>query len=163
MSTPYNPSNGGNKIVTPGDNREGTIAGSNLSRVLPRQLSTGSTRGIQTVGYGTAKLDGTNNRITVGAPDGSSVGLGSIPDSATNEFGFFTVNTSGKVTYKLINGVQYFYDDDGNLIQKVQAGTTYVYNPADSFVNVTQSGLLPDGSGGFVVAKPGENVSDVYS
>jgi hypothetical protein len=118
---------------------------------------------VQTVGYGTAKLDGTNNRITVGAPDGSTVGLGSIPNSTTNEFGFFTVNSQGNVTYKVVNGVQYFYDDKNNLIQKVQAGTTYVYNPMDNFVNVTQGGLLPDGSGGFVAAKPGFNVSEAFS
>jgi hypothetical protein len=71
--------------------------------------------------------------------------MGSIPNSDTNEYGFFSLDTSGNVIMKIVNG------------------TTYVYNPADGFVNVTQSGLLPDGSGGFVVAQPGQNVADAYS
>jgi hypothetical protein len=144
VSTPYSPSNR-QKIITPGNTLPGVTAQSDISRVLPRQLSTGSTRGTQTVGYGTAKLDGSNNRISVGAPDGSSVGMGSIPGSTTNEYGFFSL------------------DSTGNLVMKIVNGTKYVYDPAHNYVNVTQDGLLPDGSGGFVAAKPGINVDTLFA
>lgn len=115
-----------------------------LERTLPRQLSTGSMRGTQTVGYGSTKIDGSNNTITIGAPDGSTIGMGAIPGSLTGEYGFFSL------------------DSLGNLIMKIVNGTKYVYNPADDYVNVTQDGLLPDGSGGFVAAKPGDNVADAF-
>lgn len=159
----YKPGSSRVSQISPGSGEQGNSATSDLSRMLPRQISTGTMRGTQNVGSGNAKIDSSNNRITIGTPDGGSVGMGQIPGTTTNEFGFFTVNANGKVTYKVIDGVQYFYDNNGNLIQKVQAGTTYVYNPADSYKNVTQSGLLPDGSGGFVVAKTGQDVSSAYS
>lgn len=126
------------------------------------KLQTGNTRGTQTVGYGNTKIDGANNRITIGAPDGSTIGLGSIPGSTTDEFGFFSLSANGKLTYKLVAGIQYFYDGNGNLIQKVANGTTYVYDPSNGYVNVTQSGLLPNGVGGFVAAKPGVDVSTAF-
>lgn len=114
-------------------------------RVLPRQLSTGSTRGTQTVGYGQTKIDGTNNTITIAGPDGSVIGMGMIPGSTTDEYGFFSQDVEGNVVMKIVNG------------------TKYVYNPLDSYHNVTQDGLLPDGSGGFVAAKPGFDVADIYT
>lgn len=110
------------------------------------KLQTGNTRGTQTVGYGNAKIDGANNRITVTNPaDGSSVGMGLIPGSTTNEYGFFSLDSHGK------------------LVMKIVLGTKYVYDPANSYVNVTQDGILPDGTGGFVAAKPGINVKDAFS
>lgn len=141
----YNPANSNSLIVTPGTGSAASTGGSDISRVLPRQLSTGSTRGTQTVGYGTTKIDGTNNTITIGAPDGSTIGLGAIPNSATNEYGFFSLDANGKLIMKIVNG------------------TKYVYDPKNSYVNITQDGLLPDGSGGFVSAKTGTNVADAYS
>lgn len=147
MSTPYRP-NGSNqsyKIVTPGSGGDSFSTESNLSRTLPRQISTGSTRGTQTVGYGTTKIDGTNNTITIGAPDGSTIGLGAIPGSPNNEYGFFSLDASG------------------NLIMKIVNGTKFVYDPSNDYVNVTQDGLLPDGTGGFVAAKPGINVNDLFA
>jgi len=143
MSTPYSPGGSKKKIITPGTVKQPSLSQSNISRVLPRQLSTGSTRGTQTVGYGNTKIDGSNNRITVGAPDGSSVGMGSVPDNS-GDFGFFSL------------------DSNGNLIMKIVDGTKFVYNPNEDYVNVTQDGLLPDGSGGFVVAKPDTNVEDAF-
>jgi len=143
MSEPYTPGRR-NTIITPGHTSEGSLPGSNISRMLPRQLSSGSTRGTQTVGYGTTKIDGTNNTITIGAPDGSTIGMGAIPGSTTNEYGFFALDNSGQLIMKIING------------------TKYVYDPAHGYANVTQDGLLPDGSGGFVAAKPGINVADLF-
>jgi hypothetical protein len=181
MSIPYSPNNNTNKIITPGNVQSRDLIQSDISRILPRQQSTGVLRGTQSVGYGDTKIDASNNRIVLGSSagtgnvgsivldgntssivvsnnitidgvsdaiivthtDGSKVGMGKIPNS--NDFGFFSI------------------DKLGNLIMKIVDGTTYVYNPKDNFVNVTQSGLLPDGSGGFVVANPGKNVSNAYS
>lgn len=110
------------------------------------KLQTGNTRGVQTVGYGGAKIDGANNRIVItNSNDNTSIGMGTIPGSTTNEFGFFSLDANGNVVMKIVNG------------------TMYVYNPTDGFKNVTQAGLLPDGSGGFVVAKPGLNVAEVFT
>lgn len=117
---------------------------SDQSRVLPRQFSTGTMRGTQTVGYGNTKIDGSNNRITIGGPDGSSVGMGSIPGSTTNEYGFFSL------------------DSEGRVIMKIVLGTWYVNDP-DNGNNVMQSGILPDGQIGWAVAKEGTNVADGFS
>jgi hypothetical protein len=115
-----------------------------LNRMLPRQLSTGSTRGTQTVGYGNTKIDGTNNTITIGAPDGSSIGMGAVPGTSPTEYGFFSLDKNKKLIMKIVNG------------------TWYVNNP-DNNTNVMQSGILPDKSIGWAVASEGNNVSDGFS
>ena len=147
------------KIASVPSVRPSDINGGSLGRVLPRQTSTGSTRGTQTVGYGNTKIDGSNNVITVGDTilldggngvittkntDGSTLGLGTIPGSNPKRFGFFSLDTAGNLVMEIING------------------TMFVYNPTDSYHNVTQGGLLPDGSGGFAVAKPGTDVVDIF-
>lgn len=44
------------------------ISSTNSSqRILPRQVSTGALRGTQMVGYGDVKIDGSNDRITLGS------------------------------------------------------------------------------------------------
>lgn len=139
----YDQKGGYNTVNVKGVSNNEIPSGS-TDRVLPRQLSTGSTRGTQTVGYGNTKIDGSNNRITIAAPDGSSVGIGSIPGSPTNEYGFFSLDSTGRVIMKIVNG------------------TRYVYNPQDSFNNVMQDGILPDGSGGWAVAAEGTNVADGF-
>lgn len=144
MSRLYDPKRSGSNIISSTGGRSAQFARSDQSRLLPRQVSTGSTRGTQTVGYGTAKIDGSNNRFVVGAPDGSSVGMGSIPGSTTNEFGFFSLDENGKLIMKIVNG------------------TKFVYDPTSDYVNITQDGLLPDGSGGFVAAKPGVDVAELF-
>lgn len=162
MST-YDPKHPGSRLVTPGKGKLPDLMQSNLSRTLPRQTSTGTMRGTQNVGYGGVKIDSSNNTITLNGtagtqqqtvlsgsglvatnPDGSSSGIGAIPGTSPQEYGFFST------------------DSDGNLIMKIVFGTKYVYNPEDDFVNVTQDGLLPDGTGGFVAAAPGVNVDDLF-
>lgn len=117
------------------------IGQDNIGRVLPRQLSTGSTRGTQTVGYGTTKIDGTNNTITIAAPDGSLIGMGAIPNSVNGEYGFFSLDTAGNIIMKIVNGTFYSYDPD-------------------SGKNFMQIGILPDGTGGWAIAAPGFDVAD---
>ena len=94
------------------------INGGSLGRILPRQNSTGSLRGTQTVGYGNTKIDGSNNVITVGDSilldgdnsiikivnsDGSISGMGLIPGILPQEFGSFLINSAGKLTMKSVN------------------------------------------------------------
>lgn len=144
MSKPYTPTNSKKlTIYTPGNNKQGTLAQSDISRILPRQLSTGSTRGTQTVGYGNTKIDGSNNRITIGTPDGGTIGFGSIPDSTTREFGFFSTDANGKLSMKIVDGTFYAYDPDTGL-------------------NTAQFGILPNGVGGVAAANDGYSVADGF-
>jgi hypothetical protein len=155
MSDPLLPNKNGIKVTTPGSGGNNFSTASDQSRTLPRQVSTGSTRGTQTVGYGDTKIDGSNNVITVGGSilldgtneviqvtndDGSTLGLGKIP--GTNEFGFFSKDTSG------------------NLIMKIVNGTWYVYRP--DATNVMQSGILPDSTAGWAVASDNHEVSEGF-
>lgn len=80
--------------------------------------------------------------LMVQSPDGSSVGIGSIPGSTT-EYGFFCT------------------DKDGNLIMKIVSGTSYIYRTDKT--NVMQSGVLPDKTVGWAVAADGYQVPDGYS
>jgi len=158
VSKPVTPGSG-NKYVTPGSGSGGDLPNSNISRVLPRQLSTGTMRGTQTVGYGNTKIDGSNNRITIGDSivldgdndtitvtndTGSTLGVGAIPGTNPVEFGFFST------------------DDNGKLIMKIVNGTWYTYNITDD-TNVMQAGVLPDASYGWAVAAEGNNVADGYA
>lgn len=144
MSTPYNPKSAGSKIISSNGGRSGTLMQSDISRVLPRQLSTGTLRGTQNVGYGNVKIDGTNNRIVLGANDGSSVGIGTIPNDISGQVGFFATDTDGSLLYKVVNGTLYFYNKD-------------------SGINYMQIGVLPDGSTGMAVAKTGFSVDDAIT
>lgn len=106
------------------------------------KLQTGNTRGTQTVGYGNTKIDGANNRITIGTPDGGTIGFGAIPGSTTQEFGFFSEDSTGKLIMKIVNGTWYVYRPDGT--------------------NVMQSGILPDATAGWAVASSGNQVADGF-
>lgn len=113
----------------------------NLQRIYPRQLSTGSLRGTQTVGYGNTQIDGTNNRVVITAPDGSVLGMGNIP--GTKEYGFFSLDASGNLSMKIVKGTMYAYDPTTNK-------------------NSFQAGILPDGTGGAAGANTGYNVADGF-
>jgi hypothetical protein len=118
------------------------IGGDNIGRVLPRQVSTGIMRGTQGVGTGGVQIDSSNNRIVIPAPDGTAVGMGSIPGSPT-EYGFFSLDVDGKLSMKIVNG------------------TMFVYDPQTS-KNSFQAGLLPDGTGGAAGANEGFDVADGF-
>ena len=131
-----------------------SISGGTTPRTFGRQILSGNVRGNQNI-TGTLTItdpdtnkqniiiDGTGDAITVTNTDGSSVGLGKIPDNS-GDFGFFSLDKNGKLIMKIVNG------------------TKYVYDPEHSYVNVTQDGLLPDGTGGFVAAKPGIDVKSAF-
>lgn len=159
MSTPYNPTNGGSMFISPGKGSDSFSTESNISRMLPRQMSSGSTRGTQTVGYGNTKIDGSNNVITVGDSilldggnnvitvknaDGSSVGLGSVP-GFPGEFGFFSLNSSGQLVMKIVNG------------------TTYMLDPTEGSIVRLEIGLLPDGTYNLATSKPGQDLTTAFS
>lgn len=75
MSSPYNPRYRGKSIITPGNNKQNPeFVQSDISRILPRQNSTGILRGTQNVGYGNTRIEGSQNRIILG----SSAGTGNV-------------------------------------------------------------------------------------
>lgn len=119
------------------------ISDSVQDRVLPRQVSTGLMRGTQLVGTTGTMIDAANNRIVLTNNDGSTVGIGTIPDSLTNEFGFFAT------------------DADGTLVMKIVNGTLYTYN-VDSGQNVVQLGRLPDSTYGLAAANEGFDIEDGF-
>lgn len=120
---------------------------SDLSRILPRQLSTGTMRGTQTVGYGNAKIDGSNNIISVGSPVGTQ-GIGSVPNTTntTNEYGFWQTDAAEKIIYKQIQGTQLYYDR------------------LDGYKNSIRLGFAPgDGRPGVWVANSGFDATELLS
>lgn len=160
MSTPYNPKNTGSMVRTPGSGRLPELDQSNQSRMLPRQVSTGAMRGTQLVGALGAKIDSSNNRIVLSAPDGSGAGIGAIPGSA-NEVGLFTLNPQGVVTYKVVNGVSYYYDDNGNLLLEIRNGTLFFHDKTTE-INYMTLGILPNGVTGLAGANTGFSVEDGF-
>lgn len=107
------------------------------------KLQTGNTRGTQTVGYGGAKIDGANNRITITDPaSGDTIGFGAIPNT-TNEFGFFSLDSDGTLIFKIVNGTLYMYD-------------------AITGINNLQLGKLPDGTTNLAIAKEGEDITEAF-
>jgi hypothetical protein len=113
----YGPTGSGYGEVKIDSIRDNPVDGGDIGRVLPRQVSTGSTRGTQTVGYGDTKIDGSNNVITVGSSivvdgsaslitvtnsDKSKIGMGRIPN--TSQFGFFATNNAGVVIMSIVAG-----------------------------------------------------------
>lgn len=115
-----------------------------ISLSNPDDTLSGTYRGSQNVGSGPV-IDSANNRILLTNPvDGSSVGIGTIPGSTTNEFGFFSLDNNGDLIMKIVNGTWYVYDLSTNK-------------------NIMQSGKLPDSSYGWAVAATNKNVSDGIS
>lgn len=120
------------------------IRGSDLSRVLARQNSTGFTRGSLMVGQGGINIDGANNTISITSSIGTN-GIGVIPD-VSNENGFFQTDQSNILIYKVVSG------------------STYLYNKTDNYVNSTLFGFAPDdGRPGLWFAKRGFNVVELLS
>lgn len=121
-----------------------SLPNSDLSRILPRQLSTGTTRGTQRVGYGNALIDGSNNIISVGSTQGTQ-GIGNIPNT-TNEYGFFQTNSANRIVYKQVQGTQLYY------------------NQLDNYNNSIRSGFAPvGGRPGIWVAKTGYDATEMLS
>lgn len=125
---------------------QSSLPQSDLSRVLPRQLSIGTLRGTQNVGSG-PKIDSSNNTITVDFSTGTQ-GIGTVPNTIPGpngvQAGFFQTDSSGKVIWKLVRG------------------TSYTYNPRDNYVNTILNGFAPDdGRPGIWVAKPSEDAYEL--
>jgi len=68
------------RLPTPVTSSVGEIPQMSMERMLPRQLSTGSLRGTQTVGYGNVKIDGSSNRITLSA-NNTNITIGDTSDT----------------------------------------------------------------------------------
>lgn len=122
-----------------------TLQGGSIERILPRQISTGSMRGTQIVGYGAVKIDGSNNTISITAPSTSTtINVGVIPTATITGVGLSIVDSSGFTLFKMDGQTWYWYDKT----------TTK---------NVMQIGKLPDGTYGTAIAKSGFNVQDAFS
>jgi hypothetical protein len=115
-------------------------------RILPRQLSTGTTRGTQYAGYSGAAIDGANNRLVMAGEDGTSIGIGVIPNddiTVAEEVGLFAQDADGTLIFKLTNGTLFMYDKDTG-------------------ENTLQLGVLPDGSTNLAIAKDTFEVEDAF-
>lgn len=178
----YDPTHSRNSIASMPSVSQPDYPTSDQSRILPRQLSTGSLRGTQNVGYGDTKIDGSNNVIRVGNGillDGTndiidvvtnssgSVSLGAITTNGVPAgFGLVAKNTDGStVGMGTIPGTVdefgfFATDSDGTLIFKIVNGTMYMYD-GESGINTLQLGKLTNGTTNLVIAKPGTPVSDV--
>lgn len=177
----YNPANSGSMIVTPGVGSPGSTGSSDISRVLPRQLSTGTLRGTQNVGSGGGVLiDSSNDRIVLGTSGQTGSGaVGSIILDGANSAitvsnnisidgvgdAITVTNTDGsKIGMgKIPNSADFGFfslDSAGNLVMKIVNGTWYVYRP--DATNMMQSGILPDGTAGWAVASTGNQVADGF-
>lgn len=84
-------------------------------RLYPRQLSTGSLRGTQTVGYGGVKIDGSNDQITIGSTTNSQgqsqetiIGQLNPANTQDQSFGIKVIDAAGG---QLLIGIL----PDGNL------------------------------------------------
>jgi len=134
MSTPYKFTGTQNyKVTTPGIGGDSFSTDSNLSRTLPRQMSTGSTRGTQIVGYGNTKIDGSKNSITLGT--------GIILDG-TNEI--ITVENNSTPVINI--GKDKNNDFNFRVVDKNNVG-------------LAQFGQFPDGSIALKVAQSGVEVA----
>ena len=160
MSSPYSPGSKKNTIVTPGSNaRNPEFAKSNISRILPRQNSTGALRGTQNVGYsGGVKIDGSNNRIVLGSNIGNISGtVGTIIlDGDTS-----TIQVSDNID---INGVteQITVSSDGDPILTMGKYTDGTFNfrvQDENGIGLAQFGQFPGGSIALKVAQSGIEVS----
>lgn len=90
---------------------------------------------------GTINIDRGNNRIVITNTDGTALMLGALVDGT---FGIAILDADQFELYKM-NGQTWFWYDKVN------------------DTNVMQAGLLPDGTYGWVVAKQGFNVADIFT
>ena len=151
------------------------ISGGNTPRILPRQLSSGSLRGNQTVGNGSNSvvIDSSNNRIvldqtTVGVATKAQVAVGSLnPSNKTDKsFGLSITDTSGNSMSIGIGadgklGIT-FADSDGFITKKYTAETDFMYDKSTK-KNRTQSGKMPDGTYNYIAVNTGYDVADFFS
>jgi len=114
--------------------------GQSSDYVIPYKLGSGTQRGTQGVGFSGPKIDSANNRILLtNSANGSQIGIGVIP--GTNEFGFFTLDSTGRLIWKSVDATQSFY------------------NPVDSYNNSIILGFAPtDKRSGLWIGKLGQIV-----
>lgn len=150
----------------------GEFGGSDNSRILPRQISTGALRGTQNVGYGDVKIDGSSNQIVIGNTvnslgQKSQTVIGRLSTNAQDKsFGVKVVDSTGTtVQFGLMKdgtpGME-IYDSSGFVLFKLTGKTWYWFDKIYN-TNTMQAGLLPDSSYGWVAVPPANNVTDAFS
>jgi hypothetical protein len=168
MSSAYDPKRPGASIRTPGTDKSRSLAQSDISRTLPRQMSTGTLRGTQNVGYGNVKIDSSNNRIVLADNiTGSQIVIGdqNTTDATDQSFGFSITDSTGTT---MLLGIQSdgtlgfrFIDSDGFVLFDSN-GLRWNWNDKTYETNQVAIGKLPDDSYNIVVAATGENVDDAF-
>lgn len=89
----------------------------------------------------TGMMRGTQTHVGL---DGSKVTVGIIPGTNAQEFGIAFFNSEGKLVRKILGPTGYIFDTDtGN--------------------DISQEGILPDGTVGRADSKAGESVSDAIT
>lgn len=144
------------------------LSSSNISRMLPRQISTGVLRGTQNVGYGSVKIDGSNNRIVLGDNvSGSQIVIGdqNISDPTDQSFGLSITDKNGTT---MLIGIQsdgtlgFQFIDSSGFVLFDSNGLRWNWNDKTYGTNQIAVGKMPDDSYNFVVAATGENVNDAF-
>jgi hypothetical protein len=156
VSTPYSPTNFGGKIITPGNVAQGSLIQSDISRILPRQQSTGVLRGTQSVGYGDTKIDASNNRIVLGSSAGTG-NVGSIVLDGNSSSIVVSTNVKIDGTTEQIS-----VSSGGNEIITMGKYTDGTFNfriQDTNGIGIAQFGQFPSGPIALKVAQAGIEVS----
>ncbi len=155
------------KTISPGTGTPGSIQGSDISRVLPRQLSTGTLRGTQNVGSG-PKIDSSNNQIVLTDSTTSSqivIGNQSTTNAGDQRFGLSITDKNGTT---MLLGIQsdgtlgFTFTDSSGFVLFDSNGLRWNWNDKTYDTNQVAIGKLPDDSYNIVVAATGENVDDAF-
>lgn len=154
--------------ITPGSGSPGSINSSNISRILPRQMSSGTLRGTQNVGYGNVKIDSSNNRIVLADNVTNSqivIGDQNISDPTDQSFGLSITDKNGTT---MLLGIQsdgtlgFTFTDSSGFVLFDSNGLRWNWNDKTYNTNQVAIGKLPDESYNIVVAATGENVNDAF-
>lgn len=164
----YSDAKGGYSQINYPSITEAKLGRGDTMRVLPRQVSTGSLRGTQIVGYGNVKIDGSNNRITIDDPiTHSQIILGDqdVTDATDQSFGLSITDKNGTT---MLLGIQtdgtlgFRFIDSSGFVLFDSNGLRWNWNDKTTDTNQVGIGKMPNNSYNIVVAATGENVDDAF-
>lgn len=138
-----NPGDSSYSLPSPTDSKVGDIPQANLDKVLPRQVSTGLSRGVQQLGSPNIYVDSGNNNIIVA----DSVGQGILPrvlmGSQVNKGDGFYVTKPGIDVTSANSDADFIFNSNQNVfkIVGVIVGDVIVPSSPPTGVSVTAHGL----------------------
>lgn len=156
------PNNDPHAITNPPDAKG--LGSTDAGYIYPYQLGSGTMRGTQNVGgTGGVQIDSANNRITIKDRNGNILTLGV---QSNGGFGLTVTDPKGNtITYGLqkdnSSGIE-FADASGYVLRSITYNQDNLYDKTNK-VNIMRTGVLPDSTTGFVVAKAGVDVSSLFS